>query len=614
MKDKIFKANSETLIYDIETKVDRSRKDINSDQLKLFGYYSYKYNEFGIATDLDDIQEIIKDHKILVGFYNKEYDNIVLRNHGITMEYKIIIDLYYVIKKRATQIKTKKGILSSLLMKESLDYITRLLDLVDDDNAKMKLDEGWFYDWKEEHMKTIKEYTIRDIEITKKLYEWSEEYFWSFRDYIKDEDVRKKSYLKDSLTKVGVKAICKALNWEERYNYDVEHTGEKISGGFSSYPSIEKVINKKIYQYDFNSLYTWGILQCNLHGRVLDGNPNNRPTFKSSDKLKFFGEYYADEMSEVSKLFIGWYEQRLQYKKEKNSKEYCLKIFLNIAVYGALDSPWYSNVYDKIAANDCTTICRQFTILSRKRFVEAGYQLLYSDTDSDYIVDPFDDIARMDKVKDAMIAEIKTLLPFPSDYFDMKREEPIRSIFFFKGNKTTNESPLDEYDKENKKLGLMKKNYIYVQTDGKLVVKNLGIVKKSTSKLTKKIFWEYLVPQIKKDNIIKFKKSYITNLVESEIKEDIEIVAVRKNVKNIEAYENSMTGIQAQLSKAYGMGIHFIMINNKFGVGKKKRYCLLSEFKEKKLGLSDLILSNIYRELSYFTEQKPINTLLSYMN
>jgi len=159
----------------------------------------------------------------------------------------------------------------------------------------------------------------------------------------------------------------------------------------------------------------------------------------------------------------------------------------------------------------------------------------------------------------------------------------------------------------------MKKNYIYIQRDGKVKVKNLGIVKKSTSKLSKKIFWEKLVPLIKERKEVKFTKALIKKFILEELEKDIGIMALRKDVKPYSYYEEtSPTGIQAQISKKYGDGVHFMIVNNKFGVGKKKKYCTLEEFKEKGMKINDLILDNIYRELKYFTKQQQTQSLLAF--
>ena len=163
----------------------------------------------------------------------------------------------------------------------------------------------------------------------------------------------------------------------------------------------------------------------------------------------------------------------------------------------------------------------------------------------------------------------------------------------------------------------MKKNYIYVSKirdkDGNdtgersVTIKNLGIKKKSNSALSKKIFWEYMVPQIKKGNC-KFSKTWINDLIMKLIKEDINIATMRKSVGSYEQYaKTSPNGLPAQLAKKYGPGIHFVIPNIMgVGVGKGKSFCTLEEFNNHNLRYEHIDLDNIWKELDYFI--KPVVT------
>ena len=87
--------------------------------------------------------------------------------------------------------------------------------------------------------------------------------------------------------------------------------------------------------------------------------------------------------------------------------------------------------------------------------------MIYTDTDSVYIVDPFKDREKMLKVKDKIIQDIKKDLPFPQDTFDMGIDDEIKYMFFFKGKQIEDKASdveMDEDDVKNKPLGLMKKN------------------------------------------------------------------------------------------------------------------------------------------------------------
>ena len=91
------------------------------------------------------------------------------------------------------------------------------------------------------------------------------------------------------------------------------------------------------------------------------------------------------------------------------------------------------------------------------------------------------------------------------------------------------------------------------------------------------------------------------------LEKDFTLAALRKDVGPLSDYEKSPTGLQAQISKKYGVGIHMMIPNTRnVGVGKGKSYCTLTEWKEHGLKVSDIDLENIFGELEYF--MKPIQT------
>lgn len=285
--------NDDVLVYDIETKT-FGKPDSTVDRLRVFGCYSYKTGKCYMLTKKEDIQNIINKHKFLVGFNNKDYDNPILVREGFLLKYKIIIDLRELISKRSGSIKIKEGLLENIMMEENLDYITKLLGLVDDSTGKKEIDYKLFQKdiWTPEEKAEIFEYTKRDIIITKKLYEWCENYFESFKDFITPEDVRKKVYLTASIAKFSYKAICKAMGWEEQYGNTMVDSGDRISGGYVAYPAGDR-FEGDIYCLDFNSLYPHIMIQCNLYGRKKEGVIDDRPTWFGDGKWKTNGAYFV---------------------------------------------------------------------------------------------------------------------------------------------------------------------------------------------------------------------------------------------------------------------------------------------------------------------------------
>lgn len=166
--------------------------------------------------------------------------------------------------------------------------------------------------------------------------------------------------------------------------------------------------------------------------------------------------------------------------------------------------------------------------------------------------------------------------------FDFKIDEEIKAIWFFR-DETNN---------------FKKKNYIYITKDDKLRVKGLPIIKSNCSKLAIKVV-NKLKKQIIDNTDIKFTRDYIDSLIHELLQEDITLIANYYKVKPLDQYKSS-SSIQAQISKAYGPGPHWLVPNKLVGkVGKQKKYCLPSEAME--LSLYDLDLDKTMdTELSPF--------------
>lgn len=246
--------NDDVLCYDIET-ITEGRADPTKDRLRFFCCYSYKTNKYYCTKEIETIQKIISKHKFLVGFNTEYYDNPVLERSGIDFKYKIIIDLRKIIKQRAGGMKTHKGMLGNVLLEYSLDYITKFLDLVNVDEGKLKIDKTLFSVEKLtfEQEQEMKIYGKRDVEVTKKLYEWLEEYFAPFKEFLKQEDIDRKSYLTTSIAKFAYKAICKEMGWGEVYGEHTDPEEETISGGYVAYPAGER-FEGNLYCFDYNCL------------------------------------------------------------------------------------------------------------------------------------------------------------------------------------------------------------------------------------------------------------------------------------------------------------------------------------------------------------------------
>ncbi len=626
-----------TLIYDLECRTPLKKASPEHDIPRLMTAYSYITNKTYIVYTTQEMKQILDAHKYIVGFNTLKYDNVVLKNNGFseyfrynedfeeakfvynenlkgTYKKKIDMDLLAVILERASAMKIKKGMLGDLLMRNSLDYIIKLLGLVDDDNGKIDNFDYQLFNkdvWTPEEKARVEEYARRDIEITKKLYEWLEEYFQPFKPFLNEKDNTNKAYLVTPISVFCYKAICNKLGRPEEYNSGVERVD--YGGGFVGYPAglefhatvnPDKTLHHQIYCMDYKSAYPHAFMMCNLYSPKAEG-------WHGDGVFKVSGVYDDKVQGEIELLIKDLFKERQLNKG--GPLEYTLKIVIN-TMYGLSGNPAFKWLFNPTTAADCTALVRQWIKLARKMYAEDGYTVIYTDTDSVYLIDNFDDKKRLMETKNKIINYIKAHVPFPADTFEMDVDAEITDIWFFKGKNPEEEketdSEMDEIDFKYKPLGLMKKNYIYITTKGDLKYKNLGVKKKSTSLLTRHIFEKYIIPKIKEEKKVKFTKSYFHNLMQELMREDLSLIATRKKVNHPASYKLS-NQLQAQIAKRYGAGVHFMIKNYKIGVGKDVKYCTMEEFKEAKMQLRDVDLSTVWSELEYFIDNASVKTGLA---
>lgn len=597
------------LLFDVETR-NSGRANPETDKPRLLCCYSYYTNLIYFPENIKDMQNLIDSHTFLVGFNCIDYDIPVLTRAGINFEYKIIIDLFKIFKKRASAIKIKEGLLSELLMSYSLDFISKTIGIVGTEDGKIKDFDYTLLNkpvWTDEERKIIQEYAQRDIEVTKKMYEWLEAYFSGFKEFLNEHDVYTKKYLTCATAVFAYKSACKVMGIKEEYE-DNAQPAKDFGGGYVAYPAGLE-FSGNILLFDFSSLYPNLFIMGNLFGNNCEccnkyenekWNGNNFFKWNGNNFFKIKGEYCTKSLSKASQMLKKFYLDRLELKKSKDVKEYAIKIIIN-SLYGAVANPVFKNIHNLTAAEDCTSLGRQFILYARKRFREEGYKNLLTDTDSCMIKIP-DGKTKEDaqKLANKIVEELLEHMPFAWKEFQFKIDAEITNVFFFQGKEhELKDEFLDVEDIENKKLQLKKKWYLYLTTDGKLVYKGLTPKKKSCSAITRKIFREYLIPKIIAEKKVRFPKSYFEKLIKKLLEEDIKLASVRYDVKAEEEYKIS-SQLQAQIAKKYGAGIHFLIPNTRFGVGKDKKYCSLTEFNGLHLKYEHLELSGIWAELECF--------------
>jgi len=564
----------DVLVYDIET----DGLDTETAKLKWFGAFSFKDNCYYFYTyhEMEHIQKLIDDHKICVGYNNKDFDQPICENNGLSFEYKIRIDLLRVLFRPETRtpvreaiLKVDGQILKNVLPNHKLKSVAKALKL---DQGKGDIDYKIFRKdyWTKSEIKEILHYLHLDVKITKEIFEYMYKEFLPMKYLMGPEDQRKYNWFRTSTGSYTYKVICHQAGIEEEYAEPGPR--KQFEGGFVSDP-LGHEFKGKIYCLDFNSAYPHAFMMGNLYSHSCKCCTEDEK-WAGNELFPVEGRYCMKKPGKVERVIKKLYLQRLEYKKKKDPREYAIKIIIN-TMYGISGSQVFKNVYSLNTASDCTLMARQMVKHARNKFECAGYKVLYSDTDSVFLLDTYNNETNVLRVRDEIITDIKNSVPFPQDTFGMGIDARIKAAWFFK-----------------------KKHYVYITEENKIKIKGLPLIKSDCSRLSRLVF-ERLKPDMIDRLDIKYPLFKLKEIVKEILDEDLGLVANYYKVRRPETYK-SQTSIQYQIAKELGPGEHWLVPNRKIGsIGKGKKYCTLEEAKS--LEVDDLILDKVWEtELSPF--------------
>jgi len=555
------------LCYDIESKVLNNKISGNTDVFRTISMYEVEQDKyhFYTYTQIQAIQTLFNKHRVIIGHNVKNYDNPVLIRAGINLQYHLILDTYEIAKKRAFLLKIEDE-------KKSLSNLAKVFKL------KHHKDDDFNYDilkkdeWTPEEIEYIKKYNENDIKVTYELFKYMSDIFEPYKSFLKEADIKNFSWLKNAVSVYAYKVICNFAGIKEEYDDNAVH--KRYSGGFVSEPEVNEA-EGIIYCMDYASLYIHINIMCNLY------SPIKYNGWTGDEFFKVYGEFNKEKQGKIEVAAQTMYNTRKELKKVGDPREQALKSVL-VILYGITGNPVFKNIYNYDGARTCTSIAQKCIKYAREIFEEYGYKFLYTDTDSVYIKDPYNNKKRVLTVKKLIIDEIKRHVPFPADTFDMDIDYEIKHIWFFNNG-----------DK------VLKKCYMFVTNNDELIIKGLPMIKGDSSKIGYIIFNKYMREQVIKGDIM-FKYDDVKAWVQEELNKDPSIVTRTFKVMKKEAYK-IMSQLQSQISTKYGAGKHLLIPNHKFGVGKGKRYCTLQEYKDNDLVIEDIDLSKMWSELKHFT-------------
>lgn len=597
--------HEEYIVLDIETDTEgRSTPDPDKDVLKYVGF-KHKDNRVCFnASEKEKIQRAISWGKYIVGHNIKNYDKKVLERHGFKFNYKqVLIDTYEISENRLKSmmyldLNTGDKSLSALCERFNLEHKKGEFDysLLSKDSLT------------EEEYNLLVEYLFGDLDAADDLFKYFYEFFYGFREYMNTENQERMCWLINRPGSTAYKCVCNLAGLKEEYE-DVEETDEETyEGGFVSEPYIDN-IEGNIYVYDYSSLFPHMYLGFCLFNKIQD------PSEKYFKGTNIYPLIYGNEMDgikgkyrdhwgpielAINELFTKRMDVTKRMKETKDpiekirltNERLAIKILIN-TMYGVSGSPKFKSIYDPIVASDCTSLARRTIKHARTTFEYNGYKCIYTDTDSIYVEDVYNDEKRIDDLVSNLSEEQRCASNKYVKTHGMVKEHKIKRMYFFR-------------DDQGK---FIKKHYIYLCDNDELVIKGISVKRGNCSPIAKKFFYDVIKPKMIDGTYKPYKAQELLDELKSFIVGKEEMLLKRFRLKPLESYKvaegkDESSAINAQLSKRYGSGEIFLLANKRIGVGKGNKYCTLEELKEKYgiYFLDQITYESYLQELKEFIE------------
>lgn len=221
--------------------------------------------------------------------------------------------------------------------------------------------------------------------------------------------------------------------------------------------------------------------------------------------------------------------------------------------------------------------------------------VLVHNTDSVYLLDPYDDPERLSKVCERISKEQIADANIQVDTHFLEIETPIKRMYFYR----------DDKGEFNKKF------YTYVvpgkkeDEPDKPKHKGIKIVKGDCSPMAVDIVKKHIEPLMLKGKPVLIEPTVLFKWTMEAMREDPDSMKKRFRVRNPKYYENKHdyvkkpngpTSIQYRVAQKYGEGEWYLYNNTAMGVGKTKMYTTKDELEEKfgddwvtKLNLSAIV-------------------------
>ena len=625
------KVKKSCLVLDIETSAfysDGTEVNIRTNfddyleraEVKWFGAYSYQNDQMYLLNAYEDsvlIRKLLATHKTIVGFNSGDFDFPILKNNNLTDEYQryLQVDCMQILgtssfrNKNGFAFKNRGALMKYKFKKNSLKCIAETMKL---ETQKGDIDYKIFHknEWTEDETKEIKKYLASDVMATKQMFDKLWDFWIPFAEMLDEKSAYDLSWIRSSIASLTYKAACNAIGVEPTYG-EIRSAKEEMGGRVIT-PKVEEARNG--WYVDFSSLYPHVFAMFNLFAET-----NNENAWHGNKVFKVKGYYDITKKHLLCEYIEKKLKERIDLKKNdaKNRMIEAIKNFLT-GLYGVVRSAIFEQLHTENAGWDCCWIGQQIHELTEEMMDSFGFDTIYGDTDSLFIVARDESDNNRDYVKECLeqiVDIINDNVPFPIETFGIDIEDYIKYIMF-----PFSEQPIiDEETGKNKKIKNRlvkerkgkKKNYCYINEDDKIKLMGLPIKKENATKLGIKIYEEVLKEEILKNQSAKFSYEKINNIINDYLKQDdiMQLISQEYKVKSFSEYKNEGQ-IQAQISKQYfneDEGVINLVKNKKIGkVGKGNKYCTVQEAIDAKLTAKELDLEKLWNELDPFIDFETI--------
>ena len=568
------------VVLDIETYVVGDKPDPEKDILRYIGFKNDEGRKVVYhADEKDNIQKVLTFYKYFVGHNIQLYDIPILERHGFTVK-GTIIDTYTIADKRCKQmmyidLNTGDRSLRALCNRFDLQHKKGEFDY-------SLLKKERLYD---EEYDSLVEYLHGDLDSSDDLFRFFYEFFYGFREFMSEKNKNNLAWLRCSSGSTAYKAICNIASLPEEYTDQEDKTDEVLyGGGYVSEPYLD-FVEGNIYCCDFASLYPHMMMRFCLYNQAKKGQPyftgsEIYPTVYGNDTDGIAGKY-ARQMGKVENAIQTLYNKRMEVtnqleteedpteKKRLKNLRLTIKILIN-SCYGVIGSPTFKSVHDITAASDCTALARRTIKHARTTFERAGYECLYTDTDSVFVLDKKNNENSLKSIVEYISTWQRSCMNVPITSHKLVMEAKIKRIHFFRDDKGE----------------FIKKHYIYVTDKDEIKVKGMQVVRGNCSKLASLFFEEVIKKQILENKYTPYRAHDLLYKIKQFSIGKEELLLKRYRAKPPESYKvkegaDEATGLYYQIAKKYGVGEHWLVINKRIGAGKGNRYAKMEELKEK---------------------------------